>query len=199
MRLNLCSMIYKLYQKPPHTSHQTAATIQMFMQLNKKRVKISTGISVPFKEWDKKKQRCKSLTEPLQAEINKEVNLITGVHKAMTFEKNTMTPKSFKNRIELARKERQKAKNILIEKEVNLEKNLVKWVETFIADCEKGDVWFRINQILNYTKNTTIGNEVPNLVQNVWSLLPQPTPNLCVFEFSLSHRAKEPLRTMTIG
>ena len=55
------------------------------------------------------------------------------------------------------------------------------------------------DQILNYTKNTTIGNEVPNLVQNVWSLLPQPTPNLCVFEFSLSHRAKEPLRTMTIG
>ncbi len=132
-------MKYSLSQLRSRNPKQTEGGILLSTYINKKRTWIGLGISVPFKEWDKKKQRCKSLTEPLQAEINKEVNLITGVHKAMTFEKNTMTPKSFKNRIELARKERQKAKNILIEKEVNLEKNLVKWVETFIADCEKGD------------------------------------------------------------
>ena len=130
-------MKYTLQQNPPRRKEQVEGSIHMATYIEGKRMRIGLGLIVPFKGWDKKKQRCKNGSSHLQPELDAAVNRIKEVKNQMESEGVLITQQSFKNR--LAKKEQEVEEviqeNLIVEDEVTF----VQWVEEFIQGCEKGD------------------------------------------------------------
>ena len=122
----------------PNPNHKTNP-VQFHTYIDKRRVKISTGISIPTKAWDKKTKSIKPLNKrliSLQGELDEVVNSIKKVHALMTVQDLEITPITFKDAINRFKEGKEGVS------EATLTFN--QWVTEFIKETEDGK---RTNQM----------------------------------------------------
>tara|TARA_Y100000401_G_scaffold52263_1_gene41018 strand:+ start:394 stop:1719 length:1326 start_codon:yes stop_codon:yes gene_type:complete len=156
-------MKYKLLLPNPN---RDTNTVQFITFINKKRVKIGTGIKIETKTWDSSKQCIKAKTKNLnvlQGELDEVVNNIKKVHALMMVQDLEITPLTFKDAIKRFKEGKEGVS------EATLTFN--QWVKEFIKETADGK---RTNQmglpIGNRTvqKYNTVKKHLDMFSKKVW-------------------------------
>lgn len=149
----------------PNPSRETNS-VQIITFIDKKRVKIGTGVKIETKTWDPKRQEIKPLNKnlvALQGELDEVVNNIKKVHALMTVQGIEITPISFKDAIKRWKDGKEGVS------EATLTFN--QWVKEFIEETEKGE---RTNQIglpigpRTVQKYKTVKKQLDRFSKQVW-------------------------------
>ena len=113
--------------------------VMLITFIQKKRVKIPTGVTVPSKAWDKKNKKIKTTNKDLsvlQSELDEVVNNIKKVHALMMVQDLEITPLTFKDAI----KRHKEGKEGVSEASLTFNQ----WVQEFIKETASGQ---RTNQM----------------------------------------------------
>jgi len=156
-------MNFKLHLHSP--SKETSA-VQLHTFIDKKRVKISTGISVPTKAWDSKKQKVRPINPicvGLQDQLTDFTNNVSKIFALMTVQGVEITPLSFKDAVNRMQSRKEGIS------EASLTFN--QWVKEFIQETEEGKRTNQMGLPINertVQKYRTVKDQLDTFAVKVW-------------------------------